>query len=226
MRVVGVMMARGFGSTLHRKNTYPLLGTPMVEVAMHNFEGSAEIDHFFVWTEDLEIQKIADNLGWRVIPRSRDELFYHGGFSNPNDWGPYRLDYMENEIGTIDLLVDLNCNYCVFPGEEIDIMIKKLLENPLGKNIFPVADWAGHLFQIHNDQLFPIWHCQDLDRQKYPETVLRGGGICVTHRQRDDRHVSLQSLFHKVPAHYIIDVHDADDVRLAEYYLINMQTPA
>ena len=226
MNIIAVMMAAGDKSTLKRKNSYPILGKPMLQWSLEEAKKAKFIDHVFCWTEDEELKQITRDCGCNVIPRMKEQVHYHGGFSNPRQWGPARTRHIESVLGQIDIQIDLNCNYCLFTGELLSDMYSKLMEDALAKDIFPVTRFNGHLFQINpkNDKLFPVWHCQDFDRQKYPDLVLRGSGISITHMKRQREMVSLQSLYHYVDHQYLLYVHDKDDVELAEYYLSKRQT--
>ena len=226
MNVIAVMMARGEGSTLKRKNAYPVLGKPMLQWVLEETKKAKFIDHIFVWTEDGELQKITKDCGCHVIPRSKDEIHYHGGGLNPNHWGPYRNNYMHNFLASrlegfteIDIKVDLNCNYVLITADILEGMYRTLMEHRSAKNIFPVAKFQGHLFQLHKGNLFPVWHCQDLKHQEYPPLVLRGSGISITHEKRQRESVELPSIYYEVEQKYLLDVHDKEDIELAEYYL-------
>jgi len=227
MNVIAVMMARGEGSTLKRKNAYPVLGRPMLWWILQEAKKAKFIDHIFVWTEDYELQMITKESGCQVIPRAKEEVFYHGGFSNPNDWGPERNDFIRkflwNESGwksnSIDIRVDLNCNYLLMTAEILEGMYGKLMEDRNAKDIWPIARFHGDIFQLHGDALFPVWHCQNLPKQQYPKAVLRGSGICITHEERMMQTVELRSIYYEVEQKYLLDVHDKEDVELAEYYL-------
>ena len=220
MNVVATMMARGSGSTLLKKNAYPILGKPMLRWCLEEVKRARFIDHVFIWTGDEELSKITEDCECIVIPRSKDEICYGGGFSNPNDWGLMRTAFIEKYIGgKIDIAVHLNCNYVLMTAEILEAMFWQLMDDPMAKDIWPVTKIHGHYFMLHNKKLFPVWHCQDLDRQAYPELVVRGSGISITHNKRQRDNVSLQSTYYEVEAKYLLDVHDKEDIELAEFYL-------
>ena len=221
MNVIAVMMARGNGSTLKRKNAHPILGKPMLWWALTEAKKAKFMKEVYVWTEDDELAEITEECGCEVIPRTIDQVSYHGGFSNPQKWGKFRTGFIEEKSGPIDIKIDLNCNYVLMTAEILETMFWKLMEDPTAKDIWPVAEVHGHYFTVNpnNDKLFPVWHCQDLDRQHYPKLFVRGSGICITHEKRIRETVSLQSIYHEVPQKYLLDVHDIEGVELAEFYL-------
>jgi len=226
MNIVAVMMARGIGSTLERKNAYPLLGKPMLQWALEEAKKAKFIDEIFVFTEDKELQRITRECGCMTIPRTKDQVFYHGGTSNPNDWGPKNVVNIENYLdGKIDIQLDINCNYCLMTGRILEEMYGKLMEDMTACDIFPVSKFHGDLFQPYRGMLFPVWHCQNLPKQQYPPLVLRGSGISITHKKRQREHVELRTIYHTVPMKYLLDVHDEEDVELAEFYLRQRPKP-
>ena len=227
MNTIAVIMARGVGSTLKRKNAYPILKKSMLWWSLTEAKKAKFIKQIFVWTEDDELAKITKQCGCEVIPRTENQLAYHSGFSNPNTWGPERDKFITDKTGPIDVKVDLNCNFVLMTSEILEGMFWKLMEDPMAKDIWPIAKVHGHYFMINpkNNKLFPVWHCQDLDRQAYPELVIRGSGISISHLKRQQEAVGLQSTYYEVPAKYLLDVHDKEDVELAEYYLSKRKNP-
>ena len=221
MNVAAILMVRGVGSTLKNKNAYPILGKPMLRWVLTEAKKARFIDNVFVWSDSDELKKITEDCGCRVIERTKEEVFYHGGFSNPNTWGPKRREFIEMECGRIDISVYLNCNYVLMTADILGSMFCKLMEDPTAKDIWPVARVHGHYFTENpqNRKLFPIWHCQDLDRQDYPPLFVRGSGICIVHEKRQREMVSLQSAYYEVEPKYLLDVHDKEDIELAEFYL-------
>ena len=232
MNIIASFMTRGMGSTLPRKNAHPILGKPMLQWALEEAKKAKFIDHIFVWTEDDELKRITESCGCNVLERDRDEVFYHGGFSNPHDWSQEKTDQIEEFLwdethhknNHIDIHVHLNCNYCLMTGSILEEMFRVLMEDRTAGEVFPVSPFHGDLFQPYNGMLFPVWHCQDLPKQQYPPLVLRGSGISIVHEERKEQQVELRNIYHTVPMKYLLDVHDKEDVELAEYYLSKRQT--
>ena len=73
MKVIARMKARGTGSTLKRKNAYPILGKPMLWWALTEAKKADFIDDIFVWTDDAELAEITRDCGCHVVPRQRNE---------------------------------------------------------------------------------------------------------------------------------------------------------
>lgn len=222
MKVIARMMARGNGSTLKRKNAFPILGKPMLWWSLSEARKVGFIDEIFVWTEDNELAQITRDCGCHVIPRTLEQVFYHGGFSDPNQWGTYLDDYILSKCGTLgDLRVGLNCNYCLITSEVLETMFGKLMEHRNAESIVPVTKVDPYLYMENpkTSCLFPVWVHPGLDRQEYP-TLYRMGGISITHAKRGIHDFGQRTLFHEVAPEYLLDVHDLEDVKLAEYYLM------
>ena len=222
MKVIGRMRARGIGSTLKRKNAYPILGKPMLWRALTEAKNAGLIDEIFVWTEDDELAEITRECGCQVIPRTRNQVFYHGGFSDPNQWSAHMDDYIVSKCGTLgDVRVNLNCNYCLITGKILEDMFVRLMEHRVAEAIVPVAKVSPHLYMENpkTQCLFPIWAHQGLDRQDYPD-LYRVGGISIAHAKRGIHHFGQRTLHHELPPEYLLDVHDLEDVKLAEYCLM------
>ena len=160
MKIIARMMARGNGSTLNRKNAYPILGKPMLWWALTEAKKTDFIDEIFVWTEDEELAQITRDCGCNIIPRTMDQVYYFGGFSDPNGWAAYLDDYIRSKCGTTgDIKVSLNCNYCLLTAEVFEAMFVKLMEDRVADTIVPVAKFDPHLYMENpkTGSLFPIY---------------------------------------------------------------------
>lgn len=220
MKVVAGMIVRGEGSTLKGKNTYPVLGKPMLQWCLEAAKACDWIDHIWVWTDDEKAKSITETLGCVVIARSRDQLYYHGDTSNPIEWKKDREDKIVSSIGTLgDVRVSLNCNLCLITPELLYQMYVKLMEDPIAGNVVPVYPIDPYLFTENQGRLFPVFHQFGLDRQGYPP-LYRMGGIHIEHTKRYESKVSLKTVHYVTKKEYLLDVHTLEDIRLAEYYLI------
>ena len=180
------------------------------------------IDEIFVWTEDDELAQVTVDCGCRVIPRSRDQVFYYGGFSDPNDWGAHMDDFILSVSGTLgDIRVGLNCNHCLLTAEILERMFIRLMEDRTADTIVPVTRVDPHLYTVNPKTgcLFPVWVHKGLDRQDYPD-LYRAGGVSISNSKRGVHNFGQRTLYHEVDPEFLLDVHDADDVNLAEYYLM------
>lgn len=221
MVIIGQMIARGEGSTMKRKNVRSICGHPMIYWTLKHAMDSGFIDHIYVFTEDPEIAQITESIGCKAVKRPKDMVFYNSGFSNPNEWWPYFQDKIKEDLGTSgDIIVNLNCNVCLLSGESLRQMYIKLMEDELAVNVFPVVEVEPHLY-IENPAtgyLFPIWDDPGLDRQKFPR-LFRRVGVSVTHTHRQASTNYQKCLHHEVPTAEAMDIHDEDDLLIAEAFL-------
>lgn len=222
MKVVAQLRVRGIGSTLKRKNAYPIIGVPMLERFLTEMKKAKFIDHIFVWTEDDELADITRQCRCHVVPRSLEQVFEYSGFGNPQQWGEEVSKFIADTIGgETDIHVWLNCNYCLFTAELLEEMFCKLLEDQVAETIVPVVKVDPHLFMENpkTGYLFPVWHHETLDRQEYPD-LFRFAGISITHLRRYKGSAARRLLYHEVAPEYLLDVDSEEDVKLAEYYLM------
>ncbi len=222
MKVIAKMMARGSGSTLNRKNAYPILGKPMLWHFLSEIKKTKFIDEVFVWTEDEELANVTRECGCHVIPRTREQVYSHGGFSDPDQWSQLMNDYIRKKCGSDgDIRVTLNCNYCLMTAEILENMFDRLMEDSVADSIVAVERVNPHIFMENpkTGYLFPVWKQVGLERQDYPD-LYRDSAINIIHVERELRNTKLMRLFHVVDPEYLLDVDDSSDVKLAEYYLM------
>lgn len=223
MKVVGRMMVRGMGSTLKRKNAYPILGKPMIWWTLSAAKEAGWIDDIFVWTEDEELAGIAGECGCSVLRRTKDQLFYHGGVEKKGNWLRHYDEMISAACGgVVDVVVNLNCNLCLLTADILEEMFKKLVAHPTATKIFPVTKVRPNLYTKNptTGTLFPVFADSSLPPEEFPD-LYRFGGTIIVHWERAKRmKIPRRFIYHEVSPEYLVDVHDLDDVRLAEYYLM------
>ena len=221
MKVIARLMARGIGSTLPRKNAYPILGRPMLWRFLKEIKKAAFIDEIFVWTEDSELADITNECDCSVIPREMDQVFYHGGFSDPDQWDEEINQYIIDQCGTLgDIQIFLNCNYCLMTADILEDMFDRLMESHDSFHIRPITKIDPSLFMVNpkTGYLFPIWVDHRLHQNEYPD-LYRICGIVMHFPERALNNAN-KVIYHEVAPEYLLDVDSVEDVRLAEYYLM------
>ena len=223
MKVIGRMMTRGFGSNLRRKNAYPILGKPMLWWTLTEAKKAGFIDEIFVWTEDEELGQITTECNCHVIPRTRDQLFYYGGFEDVNSWYELQDNYILSECGSLgDVQVFLNCNLCLLTAKVWEEMFQRLTEDESATGVFPIGKVAPGLYMknLKTGALFPIYADPTLRPQDFPD-LYRIGGSYIFHAKRAKKiRRNKNNIYHEVEPELILDVHNLNDVKLAEYYLM------
>ncbi len=231
---IGITWARGSGSTLKGKNKYPLHGRPLIYWPLMSLKKSRTVDMLYVFTEDDEIAEYVQAIGWRVIPRPSHLVSYSDKrFSMQGAW---RLitehvandldlplpDFCGDWITMFHLLSDtafsLNCNNCMLRSVTFSGMYRLIAENNWPA-VYPAARVDGQYMLGHPDgYLFPIWHCQGLNRQYYPplyKPLLNTGFTRAT--------VGIPGrpthYYYEIDAIEAMDVHDRMDIEILEAFL-------
>lgn len=221
MVIIGKMMVRGQGSTMNRKNVRHICGKPMIYWALKHARDAGFMDDIFVFTEDEEVAEITQSMGYTVVERPREMIFYYGGFSNPSEWGELLNKKVEEKLGgPADIVVGLNCNVCLLSGETLRQMYVKLMEDELAGVIHPVIEVEPHLYMENpvTRYLFPVWDDPGLDRQKYPK-LFRKIGVPIAHLPRLKKGQSSRHLHHEVSFEESLDIHSEEDLFIAEAFL-------
>ena len=206
---VGIIYARGRGSSLKQKNIYPLNGTPMLAHFIGEMLRAECVDHIAVWTECAEVARVAGESGAVVLDRPREMVHYESGFSEATSWGKVVTDLLEKTFGHLDYCMNFNCNYVLFRAQTLDDMMQRLqADKDLGfiYAVSPVRDGIyveNHV--THNPMpLFPL----------LPGLVRRMGiSISEVNTGASGR------THHEVSWEEGRDVQHADDIPFAEYVL-------
>jgi len=221
LKVIARLMARGIGSSLPGKNAYPILGKPMLWRFLKEIKKAQFIDEIFVWTEDGELEDIAKECDCSVIPRKMDQVFYHGGFSDPCQWDDYINQYIIDQCGTIgDVIIYLNCNYCLMTADILETMFTRLVADDESYSVIPITKVEPYLYMENPKTgcLFPVWVDDSLKQNEYPD-LYRIGGISMRYPVKSNPHLT-RILYHEVEPEFLIDVDSIEGVRLAEYYMM------
>jgi len=219
--VVGLIMARGGGSTLYRKNAFRLHGKPVLAWAIDILRRAGFIDTVFVWTEDAELADIAREAGAVALPRPRDMVHYFGGSWTFGEWCRTQDGQMEEHLGRrYDYVVPLNCNCICLRPESLRAMYDLLRES------------RGHVFRVQavsrvagglclenpaNGRLFPIWNDTDRAPDANPPLFRMVGAAVVDHTVRNTG--DSRTRYHEVSPREGFDFQHADDIPFALHSL-------
>jgi CMP-N-acetylneuraminic acid synthetase len=143
---VGIVYARGRGSSLKKKNIYPLNGKPMLGHFVKEMLRADCLDQIAVWTECTEVADVARESGAVVLSRPREMVHYESGFSNPKQWGKFVTDQLEKVFGRFDYSINLNCNYVLFRAKTLDAMMARMLEDEKLGFIYAVSPVSGNIY--------------------------------------------------------------------------------
>ncbi|MDI6809377.1 MAG: hypothetical protein QME66_10400 [Candidatus Eisenbacteria bacterium] len=221
MNVICRIMGRGFNVGLPGKNMALVGEIPIIARVVAETVKCGWINKTYVWTEDYAIAEAAKSVGAEVIHRDLDEVFYNGGFNDPNNWGRIMDQHIESDIGKPDVVVTLNCNYALITKATLTAMFTKLMEHESAAAITAIVPVDPGLVTINpqTGYIFPVWLQSGLDRQKYPP-LYRITGIRIQHHGRNDIHgFGLKELWYEIGKIEGLDVQTEDDLKLANYFV-------
>lgn len=221
LSVHATIIARGGGSTFHRKNTCRILGKPIIAYAIETCQSAGFIDHVFVWSEDAEILDIARSLGAHALPRPRSMVHYYSGFATQQEWSVNRsaqIDAIAGGPGEVN--VAFNCNNFLLRPETLAAMHDHARrDEAIGGVIAVSAVPAGLCLKTRDGALFPFWNDPSVPQAEHPP-LYRRTGVAVTIRERFlNGRMTLAP--HVVSREEAFDLQHAEEVPLAEYYMQN-----
>jgi N-acylneuraminate cytidylyltransferase len=123
-RIVAIIPARGGSKRLHRKNIYPVCGTPMIFWPIDACKNSKYIDSVYVSSEDNEILEIAESFGANKIRRPAE-------LSGDLVYKQEVIVHATTEImksGSLDVVISLQANSPQVKAEDLDAAIEKFMK--------------------------------------------------------------------------------------------------
>ena len=217
---IAVIHARGRGSTLHKKNIYPLLGKPMLWHFLTEMKKCSFLEDIAVWTESEEVAEVVKACECVPLKRPLEMVHHKSGFSNRDEWTEnVTVQLMETFGTTGNIQLHLNCNYTLLRASTLETMFDKLMEDPNAGMIIPAYKIEPHVYmKNHNtNALFPVWECKGLDRQKFPQ-LYRTVGVNIRHVVRCASGIN-DEMFHEIPWSEGRDIQSEDDIEFAEFVL-------
>lgn len=230
MKVLCIIPARGSSKRLKNKNIRPLLNRPLIGYTIEAALESRFTEKIVVSTDDIKIAKVAAEYGIEVIDRPRRYAL---------DTSPIELalrhavEYLSKKEGYLaDIIVWLQANIPIRKEGQIDAVIKKLIESK--------ADSAATIYKVSQ---FPQW-MKEMSKSGYlspffpssrkyrsqdikPLYLLDGAIVAVKTdvlmktKGLKGVHIFLGSRILGIvqEVRYALEVDDADDLVLAEFYL-------
>lgn len=124
MKIAALIIGRG-NNTLKNKNILPVLGRPLLQWGGLAARNSKYIEHYYISSDDDAILQAGAAIGYKGIKRP-DNLA--SATAQSSDAVIHALDYIENDIGVIDILVLIHANVGTISTEMIDSCITMLKE--------------------------------------------------------------------------------------------------
>lgn len=219
--VIGLIVARGGGSTFYRKNAYKIHGRPVLHWAIDILRQAGFIDTVFVWTEDAQLADISREAGATVLDRPREMVHYFSGNYTLGEWLQTQDRQIRESLGRdYDVVVPFNCNCVAFRPESLRTMYTLLGSS--GPEVFrvqAVSRVAGGLcLQNPMDQrIVPFWNDTEKPLAANPP-LYRMVGVSMVDRRMPNRG-DIVTVYHEVSAREGFDFQHADDIPFARYYL-------
>jgi hypothetical protein len=219
--VVGLIVARGGGSTLYRKNAYVIHGKPVLQWAIEIMQRAGFISTVFVWTEDAELAQITRDAGAVALERPRDMVHHYSGNCHLGEWYRLQTEQIQEHLGrNYDFIVPFNCNCICFQPESLRTMYATLRDGgPNALRIQAVGRLPGGLCLENplNGRLYPFWTDTEKKLDANPP-LYRMIGVTIVNRHVPNSG-NVITLHHEVSPREGFDFQNVDDIPYAQYYL-------
>jgi CMP-N-acetylneuraminic acid synthetase len=231
---IGIVWARGSGSTLKGKNKYPVLGKPLIYYPLRSVRESGAVEHLYVFTEDDEIAAVTESVGWKVIPRPQRFITYADkGFSMEAAWelitrhvaADLDIPLPEEYVGWLDACMQLtgrtfslNCNNCLVRSETYAAMREKQHRARVANVVPAYRVEPNFMLGMPGDYLYPLLGKGHVNRQFLPPVFTCLGKTYFRDKQYQE--------FGKPHSCYVeiseiegMDVHSREDIEFVEFFL-------
>jgi len=165
-KILGLIAARGGSKGLPGKNVKLLLGKPLIAWTIEQGKESKYLDKLIVSTDDEEIAKVSKTFG-ADVPFMRPSALAQDN-SPIFDTILHALDYLEKGGEVFDVLVLLECTSPMRYRDDIDGLVKTLIDNGNADSVIGVVElsndhpaWAS---KVVNGKLEK--YCPDAENKK------------------------------------------------------------
>ena len=219
-----IIIARGTGSSLYRKNLYPLLGKPLLSYALDICRDTQCIDETFVWSEDEDILTLTDEAGAIPLTRPKEMVHYYNGFTTPTQWRENLSQQIQKLKGSVgNYQVAFNCNNFLIRPETIDLMFNKLQNSPSALKVIAVKSVRPRLSMVNPNTgyLFPFWNASNLQFHEHPQLYRHiGVSIVKPSNQPPGPYGNIETMHQVVDDEEGFDFQNEEDIPKAEFFLL------
>jgi CMP-N,N'-diacetyllegionaminic acid synthase len=131
----------GAGSSFPGKNTYPILGRPLMFYPYLAAKHSRLIDDIYISTDGDDLKKVARDYSIKIIDRPPEFAFPD---SQHNECIDHALSVLRQKKVPVEILVILMCNVGIQPEGKIDECIQALIDDPTLDTAVTVHEWGDH----------------------------------------------------------------------------------
>ena len=183
MSIATVITARGGSKSIPKKNIYPVAGHPLLHYPIEASKNSELINYTYVDTDCEQIAKYARESGAQIIARPE---FLSGDDVDHFDVISHSCNSVLSVHPDVDIFVILLGNTTMINAEEIDIVLRSLLENTDATGACTVWEAADD----HPYRALEIKDCYlqsssivknptslSTDRNSYPKTYFYDQGV-------------------------------------------------
>ena len=165
----------------------------------------------------------------RQFPRSlfagepfRDPEFRHYGEVGKASCIWYSCWYMKEHEGYVpQIWVNLPANEPLATVESLDKTIEAFFLDEEANRAYTIVKIMPYIVSINpkTNQLFPVFHADGLDKQTYPDIYRMGPFIVWGKPLKTTFNATFKAAWHIIPKEEALDIHDEDDLILANHYL-------
>tara|TARA_Y100000590_G_scaffold20022_2_gene23393 strand:- start:4656 stop:5384 length:729 start_codon:yes stop_codon:yes gene_type:complete len=141
--IIGLLTGRGGSEqqSLPYKNTYPILGKPLMLYPFFAAKKSKYIDDIYLSTNGSELKEVARENDIKIIARPNE---FAESDSQHNTCINHALKELNSINIDVEIIVILMCNVAIQPDGAIDKCIEELLKDPSLDSAVTVRDWGDH----------------------------------------------------------------------------------
>lgn len=138
--VAAIQLGRGGSTGFPGKNTYAVLGRPMMSYALLAAQNTPEIDEIYVSTDDDEIKKIGREHGAKIIDRPD---YLCTASAKHVDAMLHAYNYVSDNESEIEFIVLLQCNAPFILSRHLSEGIGFLREHPEYDSAATVSEYSA-----------------------------------------------------------------------------------
>ena len=221
MSCIAIIPARAGSKGLPGKNTALIQGKSLVQLAIETALSIPQITRVVVTSDDIAVQKIANELGAEVVVRPAE----HAQDNSPIESAIlHALAALNLDITSTDVLTIIQPTSPLRDSRLLAASIDKFIKNGSKGSVFGIVEVEHHpakMLIVDGENVVPFTKVEDLSapRQHLDRVVRQSGSIYITNLQQ---FLSLGTLFIN-PVRWVavsgaeaIDIDTAQDLALAQ----------
>ena len=235
MKIVSLIIGRG-GSSLKDKNILPVNGFPLIQWSAGAAKRSKYINNYFASSDDPKILSAVENMNYLPIIRPAE---LSSDTAQSSDAVKHALDYIEEIIGEVDIIVVQHANVGTISEKMIDDCIKILIENTNASSVIPAHEYSEYhpmrAKKVNKDGFLESFFTDkniSANRQDLPKAVFFDHSFWVLRGRSSVFDVNGQAPWPCMGSKIIpyitegcFDVHTLEDIELTEKWISENKIP-